>query len=523
MNAKDNIKEQLTNEALGVRQRVAELEKSEIVCRQFEVERRRERDNIIHILEAMEDGVCIINQQYTIEYLNLALETQFGSPEGCKCYEYFQNRKEVCPWCQNQGVFDGKTIRWEGFFSKNQKTYDLIDTPLKNPDGSISKLGILRDITERKRIEEMLRRERNRVQKYLDVAGVMLVVIDANQKVSLINKKGCQILGCQEGEIIGKNWFDNFIPERARDEVLAIFNKLMAGEIELLEYFESPVVTKLGKEIFIVWHKITLTDETGNIVGVLGSGEDITERWLLRQKMIEYQELDKLKSNLLSTVSHELRTPLAIIKGYSTMLLHYDQRLSPEEKREQLRSIDTATDRLTELVDHLLDMSRLEAGLLKLDKKPISISKVIKEAVAEAQLRAPEHNIMPYVKEGLPRIRIDAKRTREVLDNLIDNAVKYSEEGTEVMVSVQREEQGLVISVADKGVGIAGDELEKVFDRMYRIEQRLTPQTGGIGLGLPICKGLVEAHGGRIWVESEVGNGSTFYFSLPINTKQRRA
>ncbi len=142
--------------------------------------------------------------------------------------------------------------------------------------------------------------------------------------------------------------------------------------------------------------------------------------------------------------------------------------------------------------------------------------------MAEAQLRAHEHNIVSHGRNKLPRLNIDAKRIREVLDNLIDNAVKYSGQGTEVMVSARRTRQKLLISVADQGIGIPSDELEKVFDRMYRIEQRLAPQTGGIGLGLPICKGLVKAHGGRIWVESEVGKGSTFYFTLPIKTKAGR-
>ena len=365
------------------------------------------------------------------------------------------------------------------------------------------------------RTEAALREERDRAQKYLDVIGVMLVVIDANQRVSLINKKGCEILGYKEKEIIGKNWFDNFIPERVRDEVVAIFDKLKAGKIKPAEYFENPVLTKPRGETFIAWHNTVLTDEAGNIVGVLCSGEDITERQLLGKKMIEYEELDKLKTSLLSTVSHELRTPLAIIKGYSTMMLDYSRRLRLQEKGECLRSIDRATDRLTELVDHLLDLSRLEAGLLKLDKRTTSISKLIQEAVAEAKLRTLSHEIVADVRQRLAKVDIDAKRIRQVLDNLIDNAIKYSGKGTEVVVSARRAGQELLISVVDLGRGIPAEDLERVFDRMYRIEQRLTPEVGGAGLGLAICKGLVEAHGGRIWVESELGKGSTFHFTLP--------
>jgi len=244
----------------------------------------------------------------------------------------------------------------------------------------------------------------------------------------------------------------------------------------------------------------------------------VAERKQAEERVVEYEELDRLKGNLLATVSHELRTPLAIIKGYSTMLVDYNRRLRSEEKKEYLQSIDRATDRLTELIDHLLDMSRLEAGLLKLDKQPTNISQLIREVVAEAKLRAPRHTIETDERQRLPTVEVDAKSIRQVLDNIIDNAVKYSDKESKVVVSAQRAGQELLISVADQGIGIPSHELGMVFDRMYRIEQRLTPEIGGIGLGLAICKGLITAHGGRIWVESELGKGSTFCFTLPLET-----
>lgn len=238
----------------------------------------------------------------------------------------------------------------------------------------------------------------------------------------------------------------------------------------------------------------------------------------LEKKMIEYEELDKLKTNLLSTVSHELRTPLATIKGYATLLLDYDRRLKRDEKLEYLSSVVNATDRLTDLVGHLLDMSRLEAGLLKLQKRSTSISKLIREAVAEARLRAPKHRIIMDMKGRLPRVNIDVRRIRQVLDNILDNATKYSGKTTTVVVKASVIGTELIVSIADQGIGIPAEDLKRVFDRMYRVEQRLTAGIRGAGLGLAICKGLVEAHGGRIWVESEQGKGSNFNFSLPILT-----
>jgi two-component system sensor histidine kinase VicK len=136
--------------------------------------------------------------------------------------------------------------------------------------------------------------------------------------------------------------------------------------------------------------------------------------------------------------------------------------------------------------------------------------------VAEAKLRAAGHKIVSNLPKRLPRLNIDARRVRQVLDNILDNATKYSEEGTEVVVSAQTIGQELLISIVDQGMGISVEERKRVFDRMYRIEQRRNAKIRGVGLGLAICKGLVEAHGGRIWAESEEGKGSTFSFTLPL-------
>jgi sigma-B regulation protein RsbU (phosphoserine phosphatase) len=227
------------------------------------------------------------------------------------------------------------------------------------------------------------------------------------------------------------------------------------------------------------------------------------------------KELDQVRSQLLANVSHELRTPLTTIKGYSTMLLDYDRRLGRDEKRDHLESIDKATDRLAELVDHLLDMSRLEAGLLKLDKVPTNITALLQTTIAEARLRTPGHKIILNLPKTALRLNGDGRRIRQVVDNLIDNATKYSQVGSTVTIEARSQNSELVISVADQGIGILRENLKRIFDRMFNLEHRLAQDPSGLGLGLALCKALVEAHGGRIWVESELGKGSVFYFDLP--------
>ena len=231
----------------------------------------------------------------------------------------------------------------------------------------------------------------------------------------------------------------------------------------------------------------------------------------------KYEELNKLKSDLLSMVSHELRTPLATIKGYATMLVNYDDKLANDEKIQSLMSIDKATNRLTRLVDELVDMSRMDAGLLKLEMELADPATLIQQAVAEARLWVPGYGFEADVPaEGLPLVRMDVSRIRQVLDNLLDNAIKYAANGKGVAVSARQHDGDIIFSVTDHGPGIPEHELERIFDRMYRTEQQPRPSVNGLGLGLSICKALVEAHKGRIWAESQLGEGSRFVFTLPL-------
>jgi PAS domain S-box-containing protein len=367
--------------------------------------------------------------------------------------------------------------------------------------------AIARDITERRRAKELFRT--------LSQSSPVAIAIVQDRKFIYVNPRFQKITGYSENELLGANPLNLVHPED-RDNVRETATLMLKGKLSLP--YEYRLINKAGETVWVM-ESVSSVEHEGQRAALI-SAMDITARKQLEKKVVEYEELNKLKSDLLSTVSHELRTPLATIKGYTTMLLDYDRRLRREEKREHLQAVDKATDRLTELVDQLLEMSRLEAGLLKMEKTPTSISPLIREAVTEARLRAPKHRITFDIGKRLPKINVDAKRIRQVLDNLLDNAVKYSREGTSVVVQAQRVGSELQISVIDQGIGIPPEEMGRLFERMYRIEQRLTQRIGGFGLGLSISKGLVEAHGGHIWVESEAGKGSKFTFALPLATRR---
>jgi signal transduction histidine kinase len=224
-----------------------------------------------------------------------------------------------------------------------------------------------------------------------------------------------------------------------------------------------------------------------------------------------------MKSELLSTVSHELRTPLGSIKGYATTLLTHGNKLRKDEQREFLEIIDSEADRLRDLIENLLDLSRLEAGVLRIDREPVRLGPTAREVTRKVQLATPKHVLVLDWPADDPLVNADRRRIYQVVQNLLTNAVKYSPDGGNITLSAACKAREVVISVTDEGLGMPAAELERIFDRFHRVQSSVSRAIGGTGLGLAICKGLVEAHGGRIWAESGgEGTGSTFRFTLPL-------
>lgn len=229
------------------------------------------------------------------------------------------------------------------------------------------------------------------------------------------------------------------------------------------------------------------------------------------------RELDALRTELLANVSHELRTPLAAIKGFASTLLQPDVAFDDETLRDFLQTIDKEADRLNHLIEELLVMSRLDTGALEVRRELHGLSEVLDSVKDRLYALTSRHRLRILLPRTLPPVAIDDNRIGQVLTNLVDNAVKYSAEGTQIMLEAQPDGKGIIVSVTDEGVGIPPELHEKIFERFYQVEDPVLGHREGTGLGLCICRGIVEAHGGRIWVESEPGKGSKFSFSLPTN------
>lgn len=228
------------------------------------------------------------------------------------------------------------------------------------------------------------------------------------------------------------------------------------------------------------------------------------------------QQLERFKTELLSTVSHELRNPLSSIKGYTSTLLAEDVEWSKDKQRDFLLEINEETDRLNRLIGDLLDMSRIEASMLKLEKGPRDICSLFESIKGRLAIITQHHQLEAATPEELPMVYIDEMRIGQVITNLVENAARFSDRGSMIRLDAALDDGQVVISVTDNGVGIPKEDLDKVFDRFYSTDDTSSGQRKGLGLGLSICRGIVESHGGEIWVESKPRQGSKFSFRLLV-------
>jgi PAS domain S-box-containing protein len=386
-----------------------------------------------------------------------------------------------------------------------------------------------------KKSEEALREERDLAQHYLDVAKTILVVINADQRVSLINRKGCEILGYPENEIIGKNWFDLFVPARMRDEVKATFRKLMSGEIQPVEHFENPVVSRQGEERIIAWHNAVLENDEGEIIATLSSGEDITERKRAEEKLIQKTaELERSNAELeqfASIVSHDLKEPLASLGGFAQILREKYQDRLDAKAQAFISHIINGSLRMERLIKDLLAYAKVNTA--EKSFRPVSCNTILGIVLSNLGTAIEESGAVITVDE-LPTVAGEEIQFIQLFQNLIGNAIKYrSDRPPRVHVSARslgdadvnsrdtiplstlrtlHSGTGWLFSVSDNGIGIDPAHSERIFQIFSRLHHNRYP---GTGIGLAVCKKIVERHGGRIWVESEPGKGSTFYFTIP--------
>ncbi len=343
-----------------------------------------------------------------------------------------------------------------------------------------------------------LHREKNRFQTLLDVAGVLLVVINADQTVGLINRRGLELLGFREAEIMGKNWFDTAVPERYRREAKGAFDRIMAGDPTAFEQAETPVVSKAGREYIIAWQDTILRDENGTIIGVLGSGKDITDRIQAEEALRVAND----EANLyLDIMVHDINNANAVALGYADLLV---DTMSGVE-REMVGKLRRGVRRSVEIIQNVTTLRRLRSQESALQE--VDLDEVIRAEIThhpDSEIFYEGRSVRVAADDLLP----------EVLTNLIGNSLKFGESGVKICVKVAENDETVEVSVEDTGPGIPDEMKSRIFSRFWRGNSTKS----GKGLGLYISRMLVERYGGAIWVDDRVaGNpekGAAFRFTL---------
>src|SRR5579885_3453548 len=337
-------------------------------------------------------------------------------------------------------------------------------------------------------------------------SGFML--LNQHERVIYSNASALRLLRIGEDSLVDARNFD------VREHLLSIAAnpQLAQNELERVWHSEQEYAADLALAAAAVrWLRVRTFPVHNDQGRLLGRGvlfDDIT----LERSAIEE------RSETLAMAAHELKTPLAIIKGCATTLLGGSARWDPAMQREMLQMIDTQSDRLYDILNTLLDVWRLDAGTQSLHLSPVHLPELLQQLVDRWQRQASGHRFLLTLSPRIPMITCDAVRIEQVLNHLLDNAVMYSHSGKPIKIRLETNDVEACISVADEGIGIAPEHIDRIFDRFYRIQQDDRPQ--GSGLGLASARATIEAHGGRIWVDSPgLEQGATFYFTLPFTAR----
>jgi PAS domain S-box-containing protein len=341
--------------------------------------------------------------------------------------------------------------------------------------------------------------EKRQLEATLESMLVGVLAVNSKGRITVLNHVARQLLEISPENSVGADYQEVIKDERVRD----IIRRTLENGEEVVEELTFTVGTS---ERYFQVQTAPITGENKEILGEVTIFSDITE----------LKRLDQMKTDFVSHVSHELRTPLTSIKGFvATLLADTEGYYDLETRREFLQIIDQECDRLTRLINDLLNLSRIESGrALELVLKPVDVVDIAKKIIEIQKNYTSKHQFVLDVQEPVPTVIADEDKVDQIITNLVSNAVKYSPNGGEVRITIKEDPEtgGVLVAVKDQGLGIPKDVLPRLFQRFVRVEGR---KIAGTGLGLYLTRHLVEAHGGKIWVDSEEGKGSTFYFTLP--------
>lgn len=435
--------------------------------------------------------------------------------------------------------------------------------------------GILHDLSDQKAAEKALREEKERNQQYLDVANTIFVVIDKEKRVTMLNRKGCEVLGYCEEEVLGKKWFDVAVAPDGRENVRRSFQQMMKDAPEQLEYIEYEILNhKSNISRLIAWRNSVIRDDQGEVAAVISSGVDITEHRRAEERIIKLnaeleqrveqrteelatavnqllntnnqlkkeiqereaaeealraseqeirkawereKELSELKSRFVSMASHEFRTPLSTILSSADLIEAYKQAEQQGKRERHTNRIKSAVVNLTNILNDFLSLSRFEEGKVQVSPVEFDITQFCNETVDEIKvLLKPGQEINHQNNQAHATLFLDKKMLKNILFNMLSNAIKYSNPGQLIDCLLNITDDQLQITITDRGIGIPEEEQQHLFTPFFRAHNVENIQ--GTGLGLNIVKRYVDLMQGDIRFESTLGKGTTFYINIPLAT-----
>ena len=491
-------------------------------------------DYLGSILENMPDMVFIKDAEHLrFIYINRTGEELLGIPRseliGRNDYDFFPKTQADFFTRKDREVLESGTvldIPEEEINTKSHNTRILHTkkVPILDDDRNpVFLLGVSEDITYQKQVETAARNEKERAERYLHISRAMILGLDGEGNVNLINPRGCEILGYEEAEIMGRNWFDTVIPEAERGAVQTVFLEVISGESEPLTYYENEILDKNGDVHYIAWNNTVQKNSDGDIIGTLSSGQDITERRQAEEKArCHQQELAHVMrlsavGEMASELAHELNQPLNAVTSYCEAALAALDRPSSSSTAvgvdEILRRAIAQASRASDVIRHLRTF--LKKG--DIPKEPLDVDQLVRSATHFFGLDIQHQDLsIELCLDGQgSKILARGVQIEQVLINLLINArdaiqENNVEEGRLIFQTRVLHNNLIEISLSDNGPGISERLLETIFEPFQ------TTKKSGIGLGLSISRSIVESHGGHIWASNLSQGGAVLGFALPL-------
>jgi PAS domain S-box-containing protein len=348
--------------------------------------------------------------------------------------------------------------------------------------------------------------EKQRMDALLDSAADGILIISPNHVITRANPAFARMLNQPIEQIIGKT-HEQVIELTCHEDTITL-EQAEAGGWPLTPhatlYVEGDLSRESGVPLPVGITYAPLISPEGNLLNIIATVRDITR----------FREAEEIKSTFISVISHELKTPVALIKGYVGTLRREDVNWDREIIKDSLEVIEEEADRLTGLIENLLEASRLQAGGLSINTSDVALNTIAERVAKRLRTQSSIHTINVDFPENFPIVMADENRLEQVLSNLISNSIKYSPQGGEIKISGQVRPTQVIICVSDEGPGVAPEDIPHIFDRFYR-SSNAKKTTKGAGLGLYLARAVIEAHGGRIWVDPRPGKGARICFSIP--------